>query len=140
MTRSARAWSGEQGQSLVEIALTLPLLLMTVLGVVDAGRTFYYTSALANAAHVGALYAATHIDTATTASVAARVCNETGFADYSDAPTCSDLTTTATFGPGQDAIVTVVYDFRPVSAYLASRLYPVGPLRLRATATFPSLQ
>lgn len=141
MAQSQRAaWSGDAGQSLIEVALTLPLLLVTFLGVVDAGRVFYYTSAIANAAHVGAAYAATHSDSATTATVATRVCNETGFVDYSPTATCPDLNTSATFGPGRDAVVTVTYDFRPVSAYLASRIFPVGPLSLRATATFPSLQ
>lgn len=134
------AWSRDDGQSLIEVALALPLLLMTVLGVVDAGRAFYYTSAIANAAHVGAAYAATHTDTATAATIAAKVCNETGFAEYSASPTCPDLSTSATFGPGQDAVVTVTYAFRPVSAYLASRLFPLDGLSLRASATFPSLQ
>lgn len=137
---SAHPWISDDGQSLIEIALALPLLLVTVLGVVDAGRAFYYTSAIANAAHVGAAYAAMHADTATTATVAARVCNETGFADYSATPTCTGLVTTSTFGSGRDAVVTVTYAFRPVSAYLASRLFPVGPLQLRASATYPSLQ
>ncbi len=136
--KSAR--EADEGQSLIEIALTLPLLLLTLLGVVDAGRAFYYTSTIANAAHVGAAYAAAHAGSATAATVEARVCNETGFAEYSAAPTCADLSTTSTFGAGQDAVVTVTYAFRPVSAYLASRLFPVGPLQLRATATFPSLQ
>ena len=136
----AGRWKRDDGQSLVEVALALPLLLMTVLGVVDAGRAFYYTSALANAAQVGAAYASAHAATATADTVAAKVCNETGFAEYSVSPVCPDLTTAATFGVGRDAVVTVTYAFRPVSGYLASRLFPIGPLPLRASATFPSLQ
>src|SRR5438552_14261723 len=99
----AQRWKSDEGQSLIEVALSLPLLLMTVLGVVDAGRAFYYTSAIANAAQVGAAYAATHSD-ATASAIEARVCNETGFAEYSATPVCAGLTTFATFGGGQDAV------------------------------------
>ena len=133
-------WRRDDGQSLVELALTLPLLLVMVLGVIDAGRAFYYVSAISNAAQVGAAYAASHTDTATTLSVADRVCNETGLAPYSTSPTCAGLTTTATFGSGRDAVVTVTYAFHPVSAYVVGRLFPADPLYIQATATFPSLQ
>ena len=140
MPRSAQHWIRDDGQSLIEVALALPLLLMTVLGVIDAGRAFYYASAIASAAQVGAAYAATHVDTATADSVAVKVCNATGLAEYSASPVCSGLVTVATFGPGRDAVVTVTYSFRPISAYLASRLFPVNDLPLRASSTFPSLQ
>jgi len=46
------------GQSLVEFALVLPLLLMLVLGAMDVGRLFYYKMALTNAAREGANYLA----------------------------------------------------------------------------------
>lgn len=45
------------GQSMVEIALLLPVLLMLVLGALDLGRAFYYASAVANATRVGGQYA-----------------------------------------------------------------------------------
>jgi hypothetical protein len=51
-----------RGQSLVEFALVLPLLLVLVLGAVDFGRVFFGWVALQNAARVGANYAATHPD------------------------------------------------------------------------------
>ena len=46
-----------RGQSVAELALLLPLLLMLVLGALDLGRGFYYSSAVANACRVGAQYA-----------------------------------------------------------------------------------
>jgi len=127
------------GQSLVEIALAMPLLLVILLGLADLGRAFYYTTTIANAARVGAAYAATNASTATQATVAAHVCNETGLAAYSPTPVCPGLTTTATFGPNQDAVVTVTYNFEFFSAYLVNRVFHVDPLVLRASATFPGL-
>lgn len=46
-----------RGQSVAEIALLLPLLLMLVLGALDLGRAFYFGAAVANASRVGAQYA-----------------------------------------------------------------------------------
>ncbi|NIW44215.1 MAG: hypothetical protein GWN30_05430 [Gammaproteobacteria bacterium] len=46
-----------RGQSLVEMALTLPLFLLLVLTFIDLGRAVYYSSALGNAAREGARYA-----------------------------------------------------------------------------------
>jgi Flp pilus assembly protein TadG len=50
--RSAR------GQSLVELALTLPLLLIILLGVVDLGRVYFSYMTVINAAREGARYGA----------------------------------------------------------------------------------
>ena len=53
------------GQSLLEFALTLPLLILFVMGVFDLGRGIYYYSAIHNAAREGARYGAVnHCDIA----------------------------------------------------------------------------
>ena len=44
----ARSRRSKRGQSLVEAAITLPLLLMFALGVSDIGRSFYYREAVTN--------------------------------------------------------------------------------------------
>ena len=44
-----------RGQSMVELALTLPLLALILLGTVDLGRAFFYYTRLSNAVHQGAL-------------------------------------------------------------------------------------
>lgn len=129
----------EEGQSLVELALALPLMLLILLGISDVGRAFYYTTTIANAARAGAAYAAANASTATAASVAAKVCNETGFAPYSATPTCPGLSTSSSFGGGQDAVVTVTYDFEFLSGFLVNRVFSAGPLVIRASATYPSL-
>ena len=46
------------GQSLVEFALALPVVIMLMLGVLDFGRAFYIQLALRDAADEGATYAA----------------------------------------------------------------------------------
>src|SRR5262245_19420318 len=73
--------AADRGQSLVEIALTVPLLLITLLGLVDVGRAYVYTTAVTYAAREAALYAAKTKD-ATFTQVQQRACNETGFSDY----------------------------------------------------------
>ena len=134
------------GQSLVEFALALPVLLLILLGLADFGRAFYYTTAIASAARVGAEYAAhatvTSPNTGFTNQIKLKVCNETGLVPYNDASSCATSpidVPSAQFGPGQDAVVTVTYNFQPVSAYLVSRIVGTPTLLLRATATFPSL-
>ena len=46
--------SDEQGQSLAEVALIVPLLLLLLVGVADFGRAFYSYIAITNAAREGA--------------------------------------------------------------------------------------
>ena len=53
-----------KGQSLVEFALILPLLLVLVFGAIDFGRLFYTKTVLTNAAREGAYYLVSHHDDA----------------------------------------------------------------------------
>jgi Flp pilus assembly protein TadG len=47
-------WPDERGQSLVEMALVLPLLLLLVAGIIDLGRAFNNYIIITNAAREGA--------------------------------------------------------------------------------------
>lgn len=49
-----------RGQSLVELALVLPVLLLIVLVAIDFGRAFFGYVVLTNASRIGANYAASH--------------------------------------------------------------------------------
>src|SRR5262245_59001901 len=51
-----------RGQGLVEFAVALPVLLLILLIVIDAGRMFYGWVALQNASRIAASYAADHAD------------------------------------------------------------------------------
>lgn len=58
----------ERGAAFVELAVTMPLLVVVVLGTVDFGRAFYTAMELNNAARAGAQYGAQSL--ATSADIA----------------------------------------------------------------------
>jgi Flp pilus assembly protein TadG len=53
-----KASRSEQGAAFVELAVTLPVLMVIVLGTIDFGRAFYTAIELNNAARAGAQYGA----------------------------------------------------------------------------------
>jgi Flp pilus assembly protein TadG len=53
-----------RGQAAVELALSLPLLLMMFIVVVETGRAFYIAISVANAARAGVAYGAQNLATA----------------------------------------------------------------------------
>ena len=55
---NSNSHSHQGGQSLIEFALALPMLLILLLGVLDVGRMYFTFLAIQNAAGEGALYAA----------------------------------------------------------------------------------
>ena len=66
----------DHGQDLVETALTLPLLLMLLFGIVEFGRVIFVYNSLSNAAREGARYAIIH-----PASVSLTRCVDAGPSD-----------------------------------------------------------
>lgn len=50
----------ERGQSLVELAIALPLFLIVLLGIIDFGRVFYAYVTITNASREGARYGSLH--------------------------------------------------------------------------------
>ena len=56
------------GQSLVEFALILPLLLALIITAIELGRLFYTQIVITNAAREGAYYIATHLEDASAAA------------------------------------------------------------------------
>jgi hypothetical protein len=136
----------EAGQSLVEFALLVPILLIVFLGAADVGRLFFYTSMISNAAREGAIYAANNSGALPDCSggcaplnsgpVLQHVCDASGAGDHG-APCPVELkVAAATYGPGKDAVIVVTYDFSFIVTSLASRLIPDSPLTLRASSTF----
>lgn len=53
----------ESGTSLVEFALTLPVLVFLLIGIIEIGRYAYYSILAANAARAGVQYAAQNLTT-----------------------------------------------------------------------------
>lgn len=52
----SKIWRRDSGQSLIEVALITPLILVMVLGVIDMGRYAYIGILVGNAARAGAAY------------------------------------------------------------------------------------
>ena len=119
----------------MELALVMPLLLLMVLGLADIGRAFYYTTAIANAAREGALFAAREPTMPSASTLTQHTCNETGFVAYNTS--CPDLTVTGAATADQ-VTVTVVYDLSLITGFMAERLTSSGSaLALRVSSTFP---
>jgi Flp pilus assembly protein TadG len=161
---SGIARAEEHGQSLVEVALMLPVLLLIVLGLVDITRLYSFKTAATNAAREAAIYAAR--DPQVTANqVCQRARNELG-AGIAAAPCaapdvavdCSrvsrepvppvpcgnDASIPAplfqTVGvSGGDVTVTVTYRINLISGYLVTRIFDVNPVAVSGTAFFPGL-
>lgn len=110
-TRSALR---ERGQTLLEFALILPLMLLLIFALVDFGRGFYTWLIVTNGAREGARVGATQQDYNT---IMARINEATGTLDQSR----MTVTLTNVQGPRGDPItVEIRYDFDWVT--------PVGPL------------
>ncbi len=79
----------QRGQSVVELAIALPVLLLTALGTVDMGRAFFTYITLRNAASEAALYGARNL-AVSAATMQGRALNE-----YLPAPYRAGTTATA---------------------------------------------
>lgn len=131
------ALRNDLGQSLVELALSLPLLLVLLVGVGDVARVYAYTIAVSNAAREAAMLAVREPES-DAARVAQRACDEMGLVPYGD-PCPAELSVTTVPSPsfGEDATVEVRYAFTPILASLTQRLFTFGPIAVRAHATMP---
>jgi len=124
-----------EGQSIVEFALILPVLLLITLGLLDLGRSFYFQETITNAAREGARYYSLHPDQSGQAiSIAVR-----------EAGALGPYITVTPSGPTVDpntgdryVSVTVQYNFKLITP-LVQQL--VGQnINLRATSRMPAAQ
>jgi len=98
----------KRGQSAVEFAIILPLLMLILFGVLDLGRVFFAAITIANAARAGARYAAQHpTDTNGTKAVAQAEAQGQGITIYG--PTAVSVTCPQGCGSNQPIQVTVTY-------------------------------
>jgi Flp pilus assembly protein TadG len=90
-------WRSERGQSLIELALLTPVLLMLVIGIVEMGRYASFGILVSNAARAGAQYGAQSLTKAAdNTGIASAVQNECSSADT---VTCQALTLVPASGP-----------------------------------------
>jgi Flp pilus assembly protein TadG len=131
----------EKGQSLVEMALILPVLLIILAGVLDLGRLYYAYVIITDAAAEGVAYAASNppadpgdLNDPDTAEIYARVQDTGGGLVQGPGsveivcPTCPGVAS------GDPITVTVSYDF-PVMTPFFNILASDGVLPLNAVAT-----
>ena len=111
----------ERGQSLVELALVLPFMLLILFGIVDLGRVFNAYIVITNASREGALYGSFHPpkDAVAVELIKDRVLTE---ASGSGVALDRSLIQVAAAGTaaGSPVTVTVAYPFSAVSTIMES--------------------
>ena len=128
----------ERGAALIEMAMTLPLLLLITMGAVEFGRAYQHWQVLTNAAREGARMAV--LPGVTDATVKTRVTTYMTSGQLS-APAAATITVTRNTAIGAGTASTVVVDYpftfimlQPVAQLVAGGS-PVGaPLTMRASA------
>ncbi len=116
----------EVGQSLVEFAVSVALLILVFLGAFDLGRAFNTYIIVTNAAREGAYFGAMHPEQA--AGVCARAVAEAAGSGIS--LTCADVAISTSGLKGDPITVSVIHDFRLFSGVVPG----VQTIRLRGTA------
>ena len=122
------------GQSMVELALFLPIITMLMLGAIDLGRVFHAKITIANASRTAAVYAVNHrvrnnyaSDTAATTAVKQIAVNE---AAPAVTLTTSNVAFTTTWQPGVKYTVTVTTTWSAITP-LVNQLWGGGTLQLQ---------
>lgn len=130
---SARRSATEHGQSLVELALALPLLLLIMVGLLDVGRIFYAYITITNAAREAARYAATSPIEDTPIKQAA--VDEAASSGFTISTSQVSVSKTG-IGPGDSVTVTINVTYSLVTRYI----FGGGAVPLRNSATMVILQ
>jgi Flp pilus assembly protein TadG len=140
--RARTRWASQSGQSLIETALTLPLILLIAVGILEFGRAFQTWEVVTNAAREGARVSI--LPNSTTADVQARVQTylQGGALDnYQNATVTVNQNSTLAIGAGtaSSSVVTVNYPFsfivlNPVANLVTSGSTAGTPLTLTANA------
>ena len=121
----------EKGQSLLEFALILPVLLIVLAGVLDLGRLYYSYIAVTDAAAEGATYAAMYPEVSARDEVFQRAQEASrGLVQIDNSMVEVDCPSVASGAP---VTVTVSYSFT-VATPLINVIVPDGVLELRAVA------
>jgi Flp pilus assembly protein TadG len=127
-----------RGQSLVELTLTMPLMLLLMLGTIDMGRMFFDYIQLRNAVREGAGYG-TRFPTET-ANISERVRDhvqqdnaQLSPADITVQVSCSGACTT--LGGNGVIMVSASHTFSPVTTAFLQSYFGVAPFTMTATAS-----
>ena len=121
-----------RGQSLVEFALALPLLVLLLVGVFDLGRAVYASNAVSNAAHAGARVAIVNQNQADIVTAAAS--KAVAVEPIAVSAPAYDCPPTNAPGVGCLVSVTVTYQYAAATP-LIDRI--TGPITISSTVTMP---
>lgn len=122
-----------RGQSLVELALALPVLLLLLLGTIDLGQMFFDYIQLRNGVREGASYGARFPED--TARIRERVYRHDG--DAEDDGIAVDVRLQGDYDTvGGDATITVSgsRQFQPITASFLAR-FGIGPFTMTSSAS-----
>jgi Flp pilus assembly protein TadG len=122
----------QKGQSLVEIALTMPILILVLVGILDLGRAYFTFIALSDAAAEGAAYAAIH-PTDTTQIVARAVDSSTGLVTFE--PDMVQVTANG-ITAGSPITVTIEYEYQILTPLMSS-FVSQGKIKMRSIVAQP---
>ena len=125
----------EKGQSLLEFALILPVLIILLAGVLDLGRLYYAYVSVTDAAAEGATYAAIHppVDAASTTAIRERA--QAASYGFVQIDSLDQVTIECpTVASGASVTVTVNYDFLVVTPFV-NLIVSDGVIPLRSVAT-----
>lgn len=117
----------ERGQAIVETALVMPVLLLLLFGILDAGRVFYAWIIVTNGAREGARVGATHRPQA---EIFARVDAAMGGMNPAD----YDVTIVGAQGISGDPVEVTVDGRVTLVTPLISAFFPANPVTLTNTA------
>lgn len=137
-----KARHSERGNAMVETAITMPLLLLLMVGIFEVGRAYETWQVLCNAAREGARMSVTpSSDAATTTALVRRYMSDGQLPQYNSATVVVNSAATMivngnTVGASQ---VTVDYPFtfimlQPVARLVAPGSTAGAPMTMRATA------
>jgi len=131
------ATSGKSpGQSLVELAFALPLLLLIMLGTIDLGRVFFDYIQLRNAVREGAAYAARNPNDSTGAKL--RVTDHgVPSGTTVNNPVCTGNCTT--IGGVGTMTVTATHTFTPVTTGFLQSYFGIAPFSMTVTASMRAM-
>ena len=128
MRAAHRPQDAQRGQSLVETALFITLLMILMMGVIDLGRAYFSYLSLKDAAAEGAAYASIRPDDL--AGIDARVRGESpsGLINWSTAQVVTTFTSAACRGYGVRVKVTIDYQLVTpfVGAIVGSQVLPLS--------------
>ena len=131
----------ERGSSLIEVALTLPLLLLITAGIFEFGRAYQTQQVLTNAAREGARVAVLPNQPAGAAETRTRLYLTVGQLPYAADATIDVTSTTISIGgvttPGSKVTVSYPYSFmvlQPIARLVVANSNVGAPLTMTASA------